>query len=301
MKKYHFILALFFAVLSLGINAQQDELSPYLKVGELEGSMDIVRTRVLNAINDNGWEIIGEYHPAENKEMAVIAFTNDALKRLSIQFKDRGALASVQKAAMIHKDGKTTVSMVNPEYMFRAYWGGQMDGKEKDLVAMSEKIKGIFSSFGELEPFGGFVETKDLPDYHYMMMMPYFDEPEELKEFASFKEGIEIVRKNLEAGKGQTVKVFEQIFEGEEIAVFGVGLWSKEDGEGHFLPTIGEAHIANLPYEIILQGKEATMLHGKYRIAIYWPELKMGTFMKINSTPGDIEDTLKSLTEDESI
>ena len=44
-------------------------------------------------------------------------------------------------------------------------------------------------------------------------------------------------------------------------------------------------------------GKEVTMLHGKYRIAFYWPELKMGTFMKINSTPGDIEDAMKTLTE----
>jgi len=35
------------------------------------------------------------------------------------------------------------------------------------------------------------------------------------------------------------------------------------------------------------------MLHGKYRIAIYWPEMTMGTFMKISSTPGDIEDMLE--------
>ncbi|MEX1383895.1 MAG: hypothetical protein AB1Z17_10895, partial [Lutibacter sp.] len=60
-------------------------------------------------------------------------------------------------------------------------------------------------------------------------------------------------------------------------------------------PKIGEAHVAALPYEIILQGKNATMLHGKYRIALHWPELTMGTFMKIMSTPGDIEDTLEEL------
>lgn len=37
-----------------------------------------------------------------------------------------------------------------------------------------------------------------------------------------------------------------------------------------------------MPYEIILQGKEVGMLHGKYRFALYWTELTMGTFMKIN-------------------
>ena len=95
-----------------------------------------------------------------------------------------------------------------------------------------------------------------------------------------------------------TVKVYEQLFESEKIAVFGVGLNDVEEGEARFLPIIGEGNIANLPYEIILQGKEATMLHGKYRIALFWPELKLGQFMKISSTPGNIEDVMEALTED---
>ena len=40
------------------------------------------------------------------------------------------------------------------------------------------------------------------------------------------------------------------------------------------------------------------MLHGKYRIALFWPELKLGQFMKISSTPGNIEDVMEALTED---
>ena len=52
-----------------------------------------------------------------------------------------------------------------------------------------------------------------------------------------------------------------------------------------------------MPYEIILQGNKATMLHGRYRLALHWPELTMGTFMKIMSTPGDTEDTLEALCE----
>jgi hypothetical protein len=39
------------------------------------------------------------------------------------------------------------------------------------------------------------------------------------------------------------------------------------------------------------------MLHGKYRFALHWPELTMGQFMKISSTPGDVEDFLKALTK----
>jgi hypothetical protein len=70
-----------------------------------------------------------------------------------------------------------------------------------------------------------------------------------------------------------------------------------EDGEKHFLPIIGEDHIAAMPYDIILQGNEVSMLHGKYRFALYWPELTMGTFMKIMSTPGDVEDFMQALSK----
>jgi len=35
------------------------------------------------------------------------------------------------------------------------------------------------------------------------------------------------------------------------------------------------------------------MLHGKFRIAIDFPDLSMGTFMKISGAPSAIEDKLK--------
>jgi hypothetical protein len=128
-------------------------------------------------------------------------------------------------------------------------------------------------------------------------MMPYFTDPVELNEFSSFEEGLSTIESNLKAKKGNTNLVYKLVYSSKEIAVFGVGLNSKEDGEAHFLPKIGEAHAAALPYEIILQGNVATMLHGKYRIALHWPELTMGTFMKIMSTPGDIEDALEDLCQ----
>ena len=89
--------------------------------------------------------------------------------------------------------------------------------------------------------------------------------------------------------------MYQLVYPDRKIAVFGVGLMDKEDGEAHFLPIIGEEHVAAMPYEIILQNNTATMLHGKYRIALHWPDLTMGTFMKIMSTPGDIEDALEAV------
>jgi len=55
--------------------------------------------------------------------------------------------------------------------------------------------------------------------------------------------------------------------------------------------------VAAMPYELILQGNEVTMLHGRFRFALHWPELTMKTFTKIMSSPGDVEDAMKSLFE----
>ena len=126
-------------------------------------------------------------------------------------------------------------------------------------------------------------------------MMPYFSDPVELEEFSSFDEGVKTIEKNLAAKKGNTKLVYKLKFNADNIAVYGVALLDSATGEGNFLPIIDNSHLAAMPYEIILQGKTATILHGRYRLAVHWPELTMGTFMKIMSTPGEIEDTLVAL------
>jgi hypothetical protein len=42
-------------------------------------------------------------------------------------------------------------------------------------------------------------------------------------------------------------------------------------------------------------GNEVHMLHGRYRIALSFPDLTMGTFGKIMSTPGNIEELLEQV------
>ncbi len=54
---------------------------------------------------------------------------------------------------------------------------------------------------------------------------------------------------------------------------------------------------AFLPYELLVLNDKAYMLHGRFRIALSFPDLTMGTFMKIVSTPGNIEDMLESVTQ----
>ena len=190
------------------------------------------------------------------------------------------------------------MSYTNPDYILRAYLGSSYNTYKSTFQQFSDDLRSALSSVGnEFTPFGGGVDANELKKYHYKIMMPYFTDPIELKEFASFAEGLATIENNLKAKKGNTKQVYKLVYESQEVAVFGVGLQSKDDGEAYFLPKIGEAHAAALPYEIILQGNKASILHGKYRIALHWPELTMGTFMKIMSTPGDIEDTFEELCQ----
>ena len=285
-------------IIAIGFTSFAQEIAPYIKIGETNESIQKASENVIAALENNSFIILGSYNPSGKSDLKIIAFTQNDLKNTVIKVKDRGALAAIYKVGFVKSEGKVIISYTNPDYILRAYLGDNYATNKTKFESFSKDLKSTFAAIGnDFTPFGGTVEADELGEYHYKIMMPYFSDPVELKEFASFEEGVRIIEKNLKANKGNTKLVYKLEFTSEKVAVFGIGLQSTEDGESYFLPKIGEAHAAALPYEIILQGKEATMLHGKYRIALHWPELTMGTFMKIMSTPGDIEDTLEELCQ----
>lgn len=297
MNKLTIIISVFIIGFTSTLLADE-ELPPYYLVGQKNTTINETAGLVKSALESQNFQVVGEYSPAGNSDLYVVAFTRDDLKQTTLKVKDRGALASILKIGLVKKDGKVYVSMLNPMYLFYAYLMDEADTYLSELTKITIDVKIAMSSIGnDFTGFGGGEKMKDLKDYRYMMMMPYFTDPVELNEFDSFEQGVSTIQNNLNAKKGNTVKVYELILENENIAIFGVGILDKEDGEAKFLPIIGEDNIAAMPYEIIIQGKEATMLHGKYRFALHWPELSMGQFMKISSTPGDVEDFLKALTE----
>ncbi len=295
MKK-RWIIPLIFMVLAFA--PYERSLTPYVKVGELDGSMTQVMNQVNIALSKADFQVLGTYHPGGKASLGVVAFTRNDLKNTVARVKDRGALAAVLKVGLVKKNGKVTVSYTRPEYIFRAYLRDAYGTYASTLKKVESDLQTALSSLGsEFTGFGGSVPAGELKKYHYKVMMPYFTDPVILKKFSSFDEGLNTIEKNLRAGKSSAVKVYSLIYKSKNIAVFGVGISDASKGEAHFLPVIGESHVAAMPYEIILQGNTATMLHGRYRLALFWPELSMGTFMKIVSTPGDIEDTMKALCE----
>ncbi|WP_372766681.1 hypothetical protein [Lutibacter sp.] len=292
-----FISLIFILIFNTGSFGQ--DLYPYIKIGETTETMQQASEKITEALQNNSFTILGSYSPSNKSTLKVIAFTRTDLKNTVVKVTDRGALAAVFKVGLVSKNGKVTMSYTNPEYILRAYLADNYNTYKSTFQKFDADLKTAFSTVGnEFKPFGGTVKVQNLKKYHYKITMPYFTDPITLNEFSSFEEGLKIIEANLKAKKGATTTlVYKLVYEKENIAVFGIGLQSKEKGESYFLPIIGEGHIAAMPYEIILQGKKATMLAGKYRLALNWPELTMGTFMKIMSTPGDIEDTLEAVCE----
>ncbi len=297
MKKSSLIiLAISFILITSSSFAQK--IAPYIKVGTSSKNINELSKDIKSALVSNDFIYLGQYAPGGKSNLKVITFTSKSIMNIVLKVKDRGALAAVLTVALVKKGNATSISYLNPDYIFNAYLRSSYDKFAVTLGKVSLDLKEALSPFGtEFSGFGGALTKNELRKYHYKVMMPYFSDPVTLKEFSSFNEGVKVIKQNLSNKKGNTKKVYELVFNNSKVAVFGIALTSKEEGEGSFLPIIGEDNIAGMPYQIILQGNKATMLHGRYGLAIHWPELSMGTFMKIMSTPGYIEDTLKGLTE----
>jgi hypothetical protein len=289
---------IFSFLMSMAVLFSVKAIPPYYSLGTKSGSITDVSSLIKENLVNAGFEILGEYQPGNNSNLYVIVYGNSKLSASALRVKDRGMLGSVLKVGLVKEANSVKISMLNPDYMFYGYFREAMENTslKASLDAISQDAKNTLKAInGKLEGFGGDESVDDLTNYHYMMGMPYFDDPVELAEFGSFEEGLKIIKKNLENKAGGTLKVYEMVNEAKKVAVFGVGLMDPKVGEAHFLPIIGEDHLAALPYEIILVNNEASMLHGRFRFALYWPELTMGTFTKIMSTPGDVEETMEKL------
>ena len=166
---------------------------------------------------------------------------------------------------------------------------------------LNSKLKTALTGFDEnkFTEFGSKkgVSNSDLKKYHYMVGMPYFDDNVKIKEFSSFESAISTIEKNLKSGNSNFKKVYDIKLNSEKIALYGIAL-PGTDGEKLFMPKIdisSPKHTAFLPYELLVVGNKAYMLHGRFRIALSFPDLTMGQFMKIVSTPGYIEDMMKEV------
>ncbi len=276
-------------------------LQPYLLAHISDQNAAETAESIKTGLANGGFAVVGQYKPAEEPKRRILAVSHPALlDTLSALRQTAGFLAAIH-IGITEQGGKSLVTLQNPEYWGNAYLQDEYPQAEKTIKQLTGTLaQALGNNEPPLEGFGstqGF-SAEDLREYHYMFGMEYFEDQVELGEFESYENAVSTVEKNL-GSSTLLAKVFSQELPGKEVKLYGVELRG-ETGEGHFMPIIDIAdrkHTAFLPYEVLVMGKQVRMLHGRFRIAISFPDLTMGTFGNIMSTPGDIEDLMETLVQ----
>jgi hypothetical protein len=103
------------------------------------------------------------------------------------------------------------------------------------------------------------------------------------------------IEERLAAGTAGASKVYRIDIPGKEETLFGVAISTGDGADKSVMASTDTGdlkHTAHLPYELLVTGNQVIALAGKFRIAVSFPDLGMGTFMKISSAPGAIRDVL---------
>jgi len=300
MKKLVFSL-LIFTIYSLISTAQV--LSPYTLGATSNKGLEESAALVREKLTANGFQILGEYAPAEDNERWLIVITSESLLYAAGKTGGLSGFAAALRVALTRESGRVLISYTTPEYWLNAYYRDDYEAVKTLLEPLSGKLEKVMQESGTYAGTGfgseKGLDVDDLRSYKYMIGMPKFHKTKVLGEFASYKEAIDKVESSLIKGVPDVTRVYSFEVPGKELKLYGFALGG-EKGESHFLPIVDilePKHTAFLPYEFLVMGNEVHMLHGRFRIALSFPDLKMGTFTKIMSSPGDIEDLLKTVVE----
>jgi len=292
------LATLLFSFLIIPLNAMAAGLMPFILGNpSSENTVKAASEKAQQALKENGFNVIGSYSPAADSHVIVV--TNAKLKKIAGQSK-HGGFGAMERVAITNKAGKIEVSYTNPTYLWNIY---RMKGDIAPIQTAMEKALGKQSQFGADEG----MSADDLRDYHYKMMMPYFDDEDELAEYDSYQQAVNAVENGLKAKLANSQKVYRIDLPGKEVSVFGVALNYKAASDKNIAKQIdqsGHSHAAHFPYEILVDGDEVMALNGKFRIAINWPSLSMmgsNSFMSISSAPDDIKDALTAVANNKKI
>ncbi len=263
----------------------EETLKPYVLAGTASGDVASVAAEITTKLKGAGFEIAGEYSPYPGAH--VIAVTSAELKEHAAQ-SELGGYGAAQRVSVTQVGDQVQVAYTNPEYMANAY---RMEGNLKSVA------RKLAAALGEEQAFGSEkgLTAKKLRKYRYMMMMPRFDDQLELADHGAYDTAVAAVTAGLEAGRGGTMLVYRVDVPGKDETLFGVAIEQGEGADETVMATVDTSelkHTAHLPYEMLVSGGKVYALHGQFRIAVSFPDLGMGTFMKISKAPDAIAASL---------
>ncbi|MEN8223331.1 MAG: hypothetical protein ABFR36_08745 [Acidobacteriota bacterium] len=297
------LIILFLSAMVFTVYGDTIRLKPYILAGIETGEAENVIIKVEELLTTNEFKILGKYSPMKASDRTVIVATHKILTDPVEKIGGLTAFASVIRFGILKNGDNFEITYTNPLYWGNAYYRKKFPDVESGYNKLNGLLINIFKSLQKVEntPYGSKkgVKIKKLRKYHYMAFMPYFDNVKKLAKKTDYNSVIAKIEENLNKKKGGVEKVYRIDFPDQNITLFGGALYGK-DGESKFIPKIDKKdprHVTFMPYEFLVMKDRVVMLHGRFRIALSFPDLKMGTFMKIMSTPGNIADYFKDLTK----
>ncbi|WP_457605910.1 hypothetical protein [Nitratifractor sp.] len=254
-----FLITTLFVVTSASV--LQAKESAYLQAHYANAST------VVSKLKHAGFKVLGTYHPAGKSYLKVVIITSSTLKKAASRPK-RG-FAAIQRVLIDSKAKR--VLATNPSYWLKAFLQKQYSpSTAKSTTAALKK------ALGTLTPTKDALKSGDIAGYHFMIGMPYYSD-------------MWVLKKGVHGVKSDKVVFRLKLANGATL--YGVKMPRSVEG---FIDKIGRDKALVLPYTVLVEGGTAYALNAKYYLAISYPLLSMGQFMKISSTPDAIEKALKS-------
>ena len=267
-------------------------ITPYIYGDRVEGeNLRAIAATVEGKLKKEGFRVVGRYFPRQLPEYGVVVVTDE---RILAEVAEVGGNAVLGAAIRVGIKADGSVSFINPDYWYRAYFRNAFAAREDGVTALQARLQ---KALGQGAGFGGDESPKHLSNYRYMIGMERLDSPKNLlASYGSHAEALKVVRENLARGVGRTSKVYEIVVPGRKLAVFGVAMQDESTGDGIWLKKIEqEESIAGLPYEIFVKDGEIHSPHARFRVALAFPKVGMGQFMRVSSLPLEVIATMSAL------
>ena len=273
----------------LAFSASVWAVSPYIQGDSVAGgNVQAVAAAVETKLKNGGFKVIGKYFPKSLAGYGVVIATDAAMLD---EVGSVGGNAVLGAAIRVGVKADGSVAYTNPDYWYRAYFRKSFDKKEGAVKTLQTRLQ---DALGAGKGQGGDEPAGSLSNYRYMIGMERLDSSKsKLAEYGSFAEALKTVRDNLAKGAGKTAKIYEVVLADHKLAVFGVAMNDAENSDGDWIKKIEmQNNIAGLPYEIYIVGNEVESPFARFRIALAFPDVGMGQFMRISSLPSNIQETM---------
>jgi len=273
MRKMVYGLMVFLGIATAALAAETTPTD--FKAGYLE--LDTLK----QTLADNGLQVLGTHQVAGSNDYTVVVYTCTELKQAAL-LSERGFIAALR---ILHNAKDRELMVSNPEYYMRAFL--QKDYEDGMAKPVNDALA---AALGSLAPTDDSLKTKKLAKYNFMMSMPHYDD------FARVAKGstAELCKKLEANAKDRIVFKLDLVEDGSSV-LYGVALPVEIEKFNETLETMGQSHL--LPYTVLVENGEANILHAKFYLALSFPQLTMGEFMKIMSVPGDIKDAFEASFE----